>query len=205
LQIKNIEGEKTMKSSKLTIAIIAIFAFALFAAPQANGQLGGMLNKTKDKVKEKTKETKPAPKTENKNTGGTVKNDTKSNTTSGDSTEARADNAKNLARAAGMPKPANTDAAMNKLLFQTADDHRLIPRRVVVTDKDYLMTQDGRGTKVRRIFAVIARTLDDGSGKCGKQMVQFDQDWNKDKNIWGVSYVQNIGEIVPIACSAIGK
>ncbi len=68
-----------------------------------------------------------------------------------------------------MPKPANTDAALNKRLFQTADDHRLIPRRVVVTDKDYLMTEDARGTRIRRIFGVIGRTLDDGSGKCGKQ------------------------------------
>jgi len=191
-----------MKLQKLTIAIIAIFAFALFAAPQAEAQIGGVLNKAKEKVKEKTN---PAPKEENKNTGDAIKNEAKSNTNSGDNTEARAENAKKLARAVGMPKPANTDAALNKRLFQTADDHRLIPRRVVVTDKDYLMTEDARGTRIRRIFGVIGRTLDDGSGKCGKQMVQFDQDWNKDKNIWGVSYVQNIGEVVPIACSAIRK
>lgn len=192
-----------MKSSKLTIAIIALFAFTLFTAASADAQIGGMLNKAKEKVKGKTNETKPAPTVESKTTGVANQNQTKSNT--GDTTEARATNAKNLAKAAGMPKAANTDAAMNKLLFQTADDHRLIPRRVVVTDKDYLMTTDARGTKVRRIFAVVARTLDDSSGKCGKQMVQFDQDWNKDKNIWGVSYVQNIGEITPIVCSAIGK
>lgn len=104
-----------------------------------------------------------------------------------------------------MPKAANTDAAFNKLLFQAADDHRLIPRRVVVTDKDYMFTTDERGNKVRRIFAVVARILDDGSGKCGKQMVHFDQDFRPEKNAWGAVYVQNIGAITPIACSAIGK
>lgn len=194
-----------MKLSKLTIALIAVFSFAIFTAPGAHAQFGGMIKKAGSKVKDAENKTKPAPKTENKNTGDAAQNDAESNAISGDSTEARAANAKNLAKAAGMPKPANTDAVLNKRLFQTADDHRLIPRRVVVTDKDYLMTEDARGTKVRRIFAVVARTLDDGSGKCGKQMVQFEQDWNKDKNIWGVSYVQNIGEITPIACSAIGK
>ena len=104
-----------------------------------------------------------------------------------------------------MPKAANTDAAFNKLLFQAADDHRLIPRRVVVTDKDYMFTTDERGNKVRRIFAVVARILDDGSGKCSKQMVHFDQDFRPEKNAWGAVYVQNIGAITPIACSAIGK
>lgn len=185
-----------MKLQKLSIAIFALLVFA-FSMPTANAQIGGMLNKAKEKVKEKTKPNTPP--TDNKNNGGTQKSN------GADETETRAENAKNLAKAAGMPKAANTDAALNKRLFQTADDHRLIPRRVVVTDKDYMFTTDARGTKVRRIFAVIGRTRDDGADKCGKQMVQFDQDWNKDKNIWGISYVQNIGEVVPIACSAIGK
>lgn len=194
-----------MKLSKLFIAFIAIFSFAIFAAPAANAQFGGVLNKTKNKVKDKTKEaeskTKTVPKTEAKNTGGETEN--KSNANSDGDSDTRSENAENLAKAAGMPKAANTDAALNKLLFQAADDHRLIPRRVVVTDKNYLMTLDARGTRIRRIFAVVARTLDDGSGKCGKQMAQFDQDWREGK--WGAVYVQNIGAVTPIACSAIGK
>jgi hypothetical protein len=193
-----------MKFSKLIIAFIAIFSFAIFAAPAANAQFGGVLNKTKNKVKDKTKvaegKTKSAPKTETKNTGGKTENESNADL---DDSDTRSENAKNLAKAAGMPKAANTDAALNKLLFQSADDHRLIPRRVIVTDKNYLMMTNERSTKIRRIFAVVARTLDDGSGKCGKQMTQFDQDWRDGK--WGAVYVQNIGAITPIACSAIGK
>ena len=64
---------------------------------------------------------------------------------------------------------------------------------------------DPRGGKTRRIFAVIARTKDDGSGGCAKQMVQFDSDWKPEKDAWGTPYVQNIGEIVSISCNAIGK
>lgn len=36
-------------------------------------------------------------------------------------------------------------------------------------------------------------------------MVQFDQRWKEDKNDWGLIYVQNIGDITPIACGAVGK
>jgi hypothetical protein len=190
-----------MKQIYLFTIITITFAFAFFAAPAADAQFGGMLNKAKSKVKDAENKTKTAPKSENKNSGA---NQTSVNSND-DNSDARAENAKKLAKAAGMPKAANTDAALNKLLFQAADDHRLIPRRVVVTDKDYLMTTDARGTRVRRIFAVIGRTLDDSSGKCGKQMVQFDQDWRAEKNAWGAVYVQNIGEITPIACGAIGK
>lgn len=192
-----------MKLQKSAIAIFALLVITMFAAPDANAQFGGMPGKSKDKVKEKAAPPKAAPvkPADKPKTGG----GTTPAAATGDETEARTQNAKNLARAAGMPKAANTDAALNKLLFQTADDHRLIPRRVVVTDKDYLMTTDARGSKVRRIFAVVARTLDDGSGKCGKQMVQFDQDWKEERKAWGAAYVQNIGEITPVACSAIGK
>lgn len=185
----------------------AIFAFIMtaFFAINANAQIGGMINKAKSKVKETENKTKPAPKTENKNSGGSQNEiKTKTNLTEDDS-ETRAENAKDLAKAAGMPKAANTDVALNKLLFQAADDVRLIPRKVVVVDKDWFAAIGARNEKVRRIFAVIGRTLDDGSGRCGKQMVQFDQNWKEEKNAWGLIYVQNIGEITPIACSAIGK
>lgn len=199
------------KTLILTVALTA-FVFAV-SASGVNAQLGGMLNKTKDKAKNvenkakgkdhenkaKPKEDKPAPKPDDKQISS---NKTQAG---GDETETRAENAKSLAKAVGMPKPANTDAALNKLLFQAADDHRLVPRRVVVADKDYMFTTDARGAKVRRIFAVIGRTQDDSSGKCAKQMVQFDQDWREERNAYGAVYVQNIGEIVPIACSAIGK
>lgn len=189
---------------KLSIAFIALFAFAIFAAPNANAQFGGMMDKAKSKVKDAENKTKPNTKTANKNPvgGGSSNNQTQTNSSNDDS-DARAENAKNLAKAAGMPKAANTDAALNKLLFQAADDHRLIPRRVVVVDKDWFTTIGARNEKVRRIFAVLGRTSDDG--KCGKQMVQFDQDWKEDKNNWGLIYVQNIGEVTPIACGAIGK
>ncbi len=183
-----------MKLSKLTIAFLMIFACLAASALTANAQLGGMINKTKSKIKSTESKTK----TENKTVAETKTN-------SDDESDTRAENAKKLAKAGGMPKAANTDASLNKLLFQAADDVRLIPRRVVVVDADWLITTGARNEKVRRIFAVIGRTLDDGSGKCGKQMVQFDQDWKADKNSWGLIYVQNIGEITPIACSAIGK
>lgn len=186
-----------MKQSKLSITIIALFAFAFFAAPAANAQFGGMINKAKTKVKDAENKTKPAPEVGNTNSTN--------QTNGGDDSDARAENAKKLAKAAGMPKAANTDAALNKSLFQAADDHRLIPRKVVVVDKTWFTTTGAHNAKVRRIFAVVARTLDDGSGKCGKQMVQFDQDWKESKNAWGIIYVQNIGEITPIACGAIGK
>lgn len=78
-------------------------------------------------------------------------------------------------------------------------------RRKLFGNKDWLITTGARNEKVRRIFAVIGRTLDDGSGKCGKQMLQFDQDWKAYKNAWGLIYVQNIGVISPIACGAISK
>lgn len=191
-----------MKLSRLSIAIIMLFAFAIFAAPSADAQFGEMIDKAKSKVKDAENKTKPAPKTANKTSVGGGQ--TQTNSSDGDS-DARSENAKNLAKAAGMPKAANTDAALNKLLFQAADDVRLIPRKVVVVDKDWLIATGARDAKVRRIFAVIGRTLDDGSGKCGKQMVQFDQDWKEEKNNWGLIYVQNIGEITPIACGAIGK
>lgn len=197
-----------MKLSKLTVALFALFTFAVVAAPNATAQFGGMINKAKEKVKDAENKSKSAPptgetkivsgKSQTKPNGGTT------NSSAGDS-DAHAENAKNLARAAGMPKAANTDAALNKLLFQAADDVRLIPRRVVVVDKDWFAATGARNERVRRIFAVIGRTLDDGSGKCGKQMVQFDQDWKAEKNAWGLIYVQNIGEITPIQCSAIGK
>ena len=171
-----------------------IFACLAVGASTANAQLGGMINKTKSKIKSTESKTKTESKTSSE-----------TKTSSDDESETRAENAKKLAKAAGMPKAANTDAALNKLLFQAADDTRLIPRRVVVVDADWFITTGARNEKVRRIFAVIARTLDDGSGKCGKQMVQFDQSWKDDKNTWGLIYVQNIGEVTPIACSAIGK
>lgn len=190
-----------MKVSKLSVSVFAFFAFMFFAAHVSNAQIGGMIDRAKSKTKEAQNKTVPAQQTENKNSGG---NETRANSSDDDS-DSRAENAKNLARAAGMPKAANTDAALNKLLFQVADDVRLIPRRVVVVDKDWLVTTGARNEKVRRIFAVIGRTLDDGSGKCGKQMVQFDQNWKEDKNAWGLIYVQNIGEITPISCDAIGK
>lgn len=177
------------------LTIIVLFACA---ATTANAQIGGMINKTKTTVKEA--KNKPAPKNEDKNSGNN-----QTQTSGDDDSDARAENAKNLAKAAGMPKAANTNAALNKLLFQTADDVRLIPRRVVIVDKDWLVTTGARGARVRRIFAVIGRTLDDGSGKCGKQMAQFDQDWKEDKNAWGLIYVQNIGEITPAVCASIGK
>ena len=183
-----------MKLSKLTLTFLMIFACLVIGVATADAQFGGLMNKTKSKIK--SAESKPQNKNSTK---------TKINSTSDEESDARAENARNLAKAAGMPKPANTDAALNKLLFQAADDTRLIPRRVVVVDADWLITIGARDEKVRRIFAVIARTLDDGSGKCGKQMVQFDQDWQADKNTWGLIYVQNIGEITPIVCSAIGK
>lgn len=187
-----------MKLSKL-LFVFSIFA-ALTAPVAVSAQIGGMINKIKSKEKNvESKSGTPAPKTENK-----ISDDRQTNSNSDDS-EARAENARKLAKAAGMPKPANTNAALNKLLFQAADDTRLIPRRVVVVDKDWLETIGARNEKVRRIFAVIGRNLDDGSGKCGKQMVQFDQSWKEDKNSWGLIYVQNIGEITPIVCSAIGK
>lgn len=189
-----------MKLQKLLIAITALFAFAFFAAPASKAQFGKMIDKAKTKAKDAENKTKPAPKPGKTNT------DSSNQTNSGDDdSAARAENAKKLAKAAGMPKAANTDAALNKLLFQSADDHRLIPRKVVVVDKDWFTTTGAHDRKVRRIFAVIGRTLDDGSGKCGKQMVQFDQDWKEEKNAWGLIYVQNIGEITPIACGAIGK
>lgn len=191
-----------MKQIYLFTIIAVTFAFAFFAAPAADAQFGGMLNKAKSKVKDAENKTKPAPKNGNKNSGG---NQTQTNSNDDDDSDARAANAKKLAKAAGMPKAANTDAALNKLLFQAADDTRLIPRKIVVVDKDWFITTGARDEKVRRIYAVIGRTLDDGSGKCGKQMVQFDQDWKADKNAWGLIYVQNIGEITPIACGAIGK
>ena len=187
-----------MKISKLSIVIIVLFAFAVFAVPASNAQFGGMINKAKSKVKD----AKPTPKIQNKNSGGNPAQKTNSDD---EESDARAENARNLAKADGMPKALNTDAALNKLLFQAADDTRLIPRRVVVVDKEWLITTGARNEKVRRIFAVIGRTLDDGSGKCGKQMVQFDQNWKEDKNAWGLIYVQNIGEITPIGCNAIGK
>jgi Sec-independent protein translocase protein TatA len=190
-----------MKISKLLIIAILSFAFAGSAALASNAQIGGMINKAKSKVKDAEKKTTPTPKTENKNS----KNNQTQTKSDDEESDARAENAENLAKAAGMPKALNTDASLNKLLFQSADDTRLIPRRVVVVDKDWLITIGARSEKVRRIFAVIGRTLDDGSGKCGKQMVQFDQSWKEDKNAWGLIYVQNIGEITPIACSAIGK
>lgn len=188
-----------MKSAKLSIALIALFAFAIFAATSANAQFGGMMDKANSKVNGSENKAKPAPKTENKNSGSNVQTNTN------DDSNTRAENAKNLAKAAGMPKTANTDAALNKQLFQAADDVRLIPKKVVVVDKDWLVTTGARDAKVRRIFGVVGRTLDDGSGKCGKQMVQFDQDWKEEKNNWDLIYVQNIGEITPIACGAIGK
>lgn len=179
-----------------------MFACLAVNASTANAQFGGIMNKAKSKVKDAENKTKPAPKTENKNSGGGNETQTNSND---DDSDARAENAKRLAKAAGMPKAANTNAALNKLLFQAADDTRLIPRKVIVVDKDWFITTGAKNEKVRRIFAVIGRTLDDGSGKCGKQMVQFDQDWKADKNAWGLIYVQNIGEVTPIACGAISK
>ena len=188
-----------MKLSKLSIAIITLFAFAFLAAPVSNAQFGKMIDKAKTKVKDAQNKTKPAPKTKNAN------ENLSKQTNANDDSEARAENAKKLAKAAGMPKAANADANLNKLLFQAADDHRLIPRKIVVVDKDWFTTTGAHNRKVRRIFAVLGRTSDDGSGKCGKQMVQFDQDWKEDKNTWGLIYVQNIGEVTPIACGAIGK
>lgn len=186
-----------MKLQKLSIAIIALFVFAFFTAPDTNAQFGKMIDKAKTKVKDAENKTKPAPKVGNTNTASS------NQTNSDDDSEARAENAKKLAKAAGMPKAANTDAALNKLLFQAADDHRLVPRKVVVVDKTWFTTTGAHNAKVRRIFAVLGRTSDDG--KCGKQMVQFDQDWKESKNDWGLIYVQNIGEVMPIACGAIGK
>lgn len=191
----SIQRERLMKLSKLSIAFFMLFACLAINVSTANAQLGGILNKAKTK----TKDTKNNPSTKTKE-----QNKTQTNTNDEES-QIRAENAKKLAKEAGMPKPQNTDTSLNKLLFQAADDTRLIPRKVVVVDKDWLITTGARDEKVRRIFAVIGRTLDDGSGKCGKQMVQFDQDWKADKNVWGLIYVQNIGEITPIACSAIGK
>lgn len=194
-----------MKINKMQFYIVALVACVFAVSVETASAQFDVLKKTETKINKKMKDaegkTKPAPKPENTNAG----NDSASAANSDDDSDARAENAKKLAKATGMPKAANADAELNKRLFQAADDHRLIPRRVVVTDKDYLMTADARGTKVRRIFAVLGRTLDDGSGKCGKQMVQFDQDWKQDKNAWGAVYVQNIGEVTPIACSAIGK
>jgi hypothetical protein len=187
-----------MKLSKSTIAFLMILACLAIGVSTANAQLGGIVNKAKSKIKSAEAKTKANTQTENKDSA-----DTKAN--SDDESDTRAENAKKLAKANGMPKAANTDSALNKLLFQAADDVRLIPRRVVVVDADWLVTIGARDEKVRRIFAVIGRTLDDGSGKCGKQMVQFDQDWKADKNAWGLLYVQNIGEITPVACSAVGK
>lgn len=192
-----------MKISKSSIAVVALFALAFFAATAANAQFGGMLDKAKTKAKDKTKtaDGKPGAPTETKNAGGSPA--AQSNSGAEDETEARAESAKKLAKAAGMPKAANTDAALNKLLFQAADDVRLIPRKVVVVDKDWFTTTGAHNKKVRRIFAVLGRTTDDG---CGKLMVQFDQNWNEDKNAWDkLIYVQNIGEVTPIACGAIGK
>lgn len=190
-----------MKISRSLTGIIAFLTFAICAAPASNAQFGGMINKAKSKVKGAKNKTDPTPKNEN----NTSQNKPPQTGSGGEDSDARAENARNLAKAAGMPKAANTDAALNKLLFQAADDTRLIPRRVVVVDQDWLVATGARNEKVRRIFAVIGRTLDDGSGKCGKQMAQFDQNWNADKNVWGLIYVQNIGEITPIACGAIGK
>jgi Sec-independent protein translocase protein TatA len=190
-----------MKLSKLSIAFLMLSACLAVNVSTANAQLGGIVKKTKSKVKDAENKMKTVPKPENQNSGA---NQTSANSNDDDS-DARAENAKKLAKAAGMPKAANTDAALNKLLFQAADDTRLIPRKVVVVDKDWFITTGARNEKVRRIFAVIGRTLDDGSGKCGKQMAQFDQDWKADKNAWGLIYVQNVGEITPIACGAIGK
>jgi hypothetical protein len=184
-----------MKSFKLFMFIALLTA----AANLTNAQIGGMISKTKSKIKTVENKTKTTAKSGGKTSGADQTQ------TSGDDSDARAENAKNLAKANGLPKPVNTDATLNKLLFQAADDTRLIPRRVIVVDKDWLVTTGARNAKVRRIFAVLGRTLEDGSGKCGKQMVQFDQDWKEDKNNWGLIYVQNIGEITPIACSAIGK
>ncbi len=208
-----------MKSHKT--AFIHALAFAalllLASASTASAQFGDMVNRAKGKTKEaqpKT-ETKAEPKTQpapaaqakngNKAEGNAAESGNTAKAASGDETEKNRENATRLAQAPGMPKAANTDAALNKLLLQSADDHRLIPRRVVITDKDWIIVDDPRGGKTRRIFAVIARTKDDGSGNCAKQMVQFDSDWRPDKNAWGTPYVQNIGELVPISCNAIGK
>lgn len=188
---------------------LAFAALLLLASAQtANAQFGDMVDRAKGKTKEtqpKTEsKTQPAPEAGNNN-GNAAKSNDPANVASSDETEKNAENAKRLAQAPGMPKAANTDAALIKLLHQAADDHRLIPRRVVITDKDWIIVDNPRGGKTRRIFAVIARTKEDGSGNCAKQMVQFDSDWRPEKEAWGTTYVQNIGEIVPIACNAIGK
>lgn len=188
-----------MKLSKLAVALFAVLSFA---AVDANAQFGGMINRAKDKVKETKPKTVPA-KTATKNAGNNQAQTDAAQKGGGDESDARAGNAKKLAKAAGMPKAANTDAALNKLLFRAADETALIPRRVVVVDKDWFTTIGARNERARRIFAVLARTTE--AGKCGKQMVQFDQSWKEDKNAWGLIYVQNVGEITPIACGAIGK
>ena len=188
-----------MKLSQSSIALVAAIAIACFTAPNINAQFGGMLDKSKVKGGEAKVPTVPS------SSNKTFASAKETESSSRDGSDERAENAKKLAKAAGMPKAANSDAVLNKLLFQAADDHRLIPRKVVITDKDWFTTTGAHNAKVRRIFAVLGRTLDDGSGKCGKQMVQFDQDWKEEKNAWGLIYVQNIGEVTPIACSAIGK
>ncbi len=200
--------------------MLGIFIAALIfnaSAPSTHAQFGGLVDKAKNKAKEaKPKsqpeppaaadKSKPAPPSDSVGNGGGNNSGSPSNTTSNEESERNGANAARLAKAPGMPKPANTDAALNKLLMAVADETRLIPRRVVVTDKDWIvMTDVARGNKMRRIFAVIGRIKDDSSGNCAKQMVQFDADWRAEKNAWGHPYVQNIGEIVPIACSAIGK
>ncbi|MBC7911437.1 MAG: hypothetical protein H7Y30_13100 [Pyrinomonadaceae bacterium] len=204
-----------MKSHKPAFTFALAFAAVLLlaSASNANAQFGDMLDRAKGKTKEaqpKT-ETKPQPVPEaqannDKDAKGDAANSSDpSNTQGSDETAKNKENAKRLAQAPGMPKAANTDAALIKLLHQAADDHRLIPRRVVITDKDWIIVDNARGGKTRRIFAVLARTKDDGSGNCAKQMVQFDSNWRPEKNEWGHPYVQNIGEIVPLACNAVGK
>jgi hypothetical protein len=204
-----------MKSHKLAFTYALSFAALLLLAlaSNANAQFGGVVDRAKGKAKEAQPRTQtkaqPAPEVQtnndDKDNGSSARSGDPATATGGDETEKNKENAKRLAQAPGMPKAANTDAALIKLLHQVADDHRLIPLRVVITDTDWITVENARGGKTRRIFAVLARTKDDGSGNCAKQMVQFDSDWRPEKNAWDKPYVQNIGEIVNLSCKAIGK
>ncbi len=135
-----------MKLSKLSIVIVALFAFAFFAAPNTNAQLGGITGKAKSKVKDAENKTKPAQKAEN--------NDSSNQTNADDDSDARAENAKKLAKAAG-------DCARAAFSLKTKHaiaGNKNIKLRIIFSSKNcqstfpfYLLNQREKNLSVREI------------------------------------------------------